>query len=142
MGGLIGTATPGKNGLMPRSLFDDLTKYYNGAPKYYRLAINKNWYSPYSSLISASSPLSGFSCIIAITWKSNDYYSAKIIVGSLHNVKLYTGVNPVDNKNELWLGLLGSDGDARSMILKNYGNDVSILSEDILPSYLSEISIS
>lgn len=57
-------------------------------------------------------------------------------------MKLYTGVNPVDNKNELWLGLLGSDGGARSMILKNYGNDVSSLSKDILPSYLSEISIS
>lgn len=142
MGGLIGVATAEKNGLMPRSLFDDLTKYYNGAPKYHRLAINKNWYSPYSSLISASSPLSGLSCIIAITWKSSNYYSAKIIAGSLQYVKLYTGINPVDNKNELWLGLLGSDGDARSMILKNYGNDVSSLSEDILPSYLSEISIS
>ena len=142
MGGLIGTATAEKEGLMPRSLFDDLTKYYNGAPKYHRLAMNKNWYSPYSSLISASSPLSGFSCIIAITWKSSDYYSAKIIVGSLHNVKLYTGVNPVDNKNELWIGLLGNDGDARSMVLKNYCNDITTLSEDILPSYLSEVIIS
>lgn len=140
MGGLIGVATPEKNGLMSISNYRRMGR--NFTKGYRKLAESSVWYNHYGALIYAASPASTDGVMISICWRGSAF-SATRISGSNNNVRLYTGDNPNTGNHELWLGMTGNDGSASELIIKDGTNiDWNSTTVDSLPAYLSEISIS
>ena len=109
LGELIGTATGNKSGLM--SVEDKKRlgrRFFKG---YTKLVESKYWYNHYVALIFGASPASNLGSLIAIDWKGDEPISVTRFLGNNDNVKLYLGRNPETNMHELWLGLIGLDGD-------------------------------
>lgn len=56
---------------------------------------------------------------------------------------MYLGSNPETNMYELWLGLIGLDGDGSEFIIQSRESiDLDSKTVETLPSYLKVISIS
>ena len=76
-------------------------------------------------------------------WKGNELISVTRFFGNNDNVKLYLGSNPETNMYELWLGLIGLDGDGSEFIIQSRESiDLDSKTVETLPSYLKVISIS
>lgn len=136
MGGLIPEATITNKGLMT-------TKQYlkNGRELsqkgYIKLAESANWYSHYSAIISASSPMSNDGVIFAVDWRGGSLKKAVINGADAYgNIKFYIGQNGAIY--ELWIGLLGSDGRISEVATSGVGFSKELTTVDELPSYLSE----
>lgn len=140
MGGLIGMATPEKNGLM--SISDKRRMGRNFSKGYWKLAESKVWYNHYGALIYGTSPASARGVLLAVSWSGTNY-SANRLSGFNGNVRLYIGDNPDTGNHELWLGLTGEDGTSSEFIIKD-GTiiDWGAVKVESLPSYLNEMSIS
>ena len=138
---LIGTATGNKSGLM--SVEDKKRlgrRFFKG---YTKLVESKYWYNHYVALIFGASPASNLGSLIAIDWKGNELISVTRFFGNNDNVKLYLGSNPETNMYELWLGLIGLDGDGSEFIIQSRESiDLDSKTVETLPSYLKVISIS
>ena len=141
LGELIGTATGNKSGLM--SVEDKKRlgrRFFKG---YTKLVESKYWYNHYVALIFGASPASNLGSLIAIDWKGNELISVTRFFGNNDNVKLYLGSNPETNMYELWLGLIGLDGDGSEFIIQSRESiDLDSKTVETLPSYLKVISIS
>ena len=141
LGELIGTATSNKSGLM--SVEDKKRlgrRFFKG---YTKLVESKYWYNHYVALIFGASPASNLGSLIAIDWKGNELISVTRFFGNNDNVKLYLGCNPETNMYELWLGLIGLDGDGSEFIIQSRESiDLDSKTVEALPSYLKVISIS
>lgn len=141
LGELIGTANAEKNGLM--SVEDKKRlgrRFFKG---YTKLVESKYWYNHYVALIFGASPASNLGSLIAIDWKGNELISVTRFFGNNDNVKLYLGSNPETNMYELWLGLIGLDGDGSEFIIQSRESiDLDSKTVETLPSYLKVISIS
>jgi len=141
LGELIGTATGNKSGLM--SVGDKKRlgrRFFKG---YTKLVESKYWYNHYVALIFGASPASNLGSLIAIDWKGNELISVTRFFGNNDNVKLYLGSNPETNMYELWLGLIGLDGDGSEFIIQSRESiDLDSKTVETLPSYLKVISIS
>ena len=141
LGGLIGTATGNKSGLM--SVEDKKRlgrRFFKG---YTKLVESKYWYNHYVALIFGASPASNLGSLIAIDWKGNELISVTRFFGNNDNVKLYLGSNPETNMYELWLGLIGLDGDGSEFIIQSRESiDLDSKTVETLPSYLKVIPIS
>ena len=141
LGELIGTATGNKSGLM--SVQDKKRlgrRFFKG---YTKLVESKYWYNHYVALIFGASPASNLGSLIAIDWKGNELISVTRFFGNNDNVKLYLGSNPETNMYELWLGLIGLDGDGSEFIIQSRESiDLDSKTVETLPSYLKVISIS
>ena len=141
LGELIGTATGNKSGLM--SVEDKKRlgrRFFKG---YTKLVESKYWYNHYVALIFGASPASNLGSLIAIDWKGNELISVTRFFGNDDNVKLYLGSNPETNMYELWLGLIGLDGDGSEFIIQSRESiDLDSKTVETLPSYLKVISIS
>ena len=141
LGELIGTATGNKSGLM--SVEDKKIlgrRFFKG---YTKLVESKYWYNHYVALIFGASPASNLGSLIAIDWKGNELISVTRFFGNNDNVKLYLGSNPETNMYELWLGLIGLDGDGSEFIIQSRESiDLDSKTVETLPSYLKVISIS
>ena len=141
LGELIGTATGNKSGLM--SVEDKKRlgrRFFKG---YTKLVESKYWYNHYVALIFGASPASNLGSLIAIDWKGNELISVTRFFGNNDNVKLYLGCNPETNMYELWLGLIGLDGDGSEFIIQSRESiDLDSKTVETLPSYLKVISIS
>lgn len=141
LGELIGVANAEKNGLM--SVEDKKRlgrRFFKG---YTKLVESKYWYNHYVALIFGASPASNLGSLIAIDWKGNELISVTRFFGNNDNVKLYLGSNPETNMYELWLGLIGLDGDGSEFIIQSRESiDLDSKTVETLPSYLKVISIS
>ena len=141
LGGLIGTATGNKSGLM--SVEDKKRlgrRFFKG---YTKLVESKYWYNHYVALIFGASPASNLGSLIAIDWKGDEPISVTRFLGNNDNVKLYLGRNPETNMHELWLGLIGLDGDGSEFIIQSRESiDLDSKTVETLPSYLKVIPIS
>ena len=141
LGELIGVANAEKNGLM--SVEDKKRlgrRFFKG---YTKLVESKYWYNHYVALIYGASPASNLGSLIAIDWKGNELISVTRFFGNNDNVKLYLGSNPETNMYELWLGLIGLDGDGSEFIIQSRESiDLDSKTVETLPSYLKVISIS
>lgn len=141
LGELIGTATGNKSGLM--SVEDKKRlgrRFFKG---YTKLVESKYWYNHYVALIFGASPASNLGSLIAIDWKGDEPISVTRFLGNNDNVKLYLGRNPETNMHELWLGLIGLDGDGSEFIIQSRESiDLDSKTVETLPSYLKVISIS
>ena len=141
LGELIGTATGNKSGLM--SVEDKKRlgrRFFKG---YTKLVESKYWYNHYVALIFGASPAANLGSLIAIDWKGNELISVTRFFGNNDNVKLYLGSNPETNMYELWLGLIGLDGDGSEFIIQSRESiDLDSKTVETLPSYLKVISIS
>lgn len=94
-------------------------------------------------MIFGASPASNLGSLIAIDWKGNELISVTRFFGNNDNVKLYLGSNPETNMYELWLGLIGLDGDGSEFIIQSRESiDLDSKTVETLPSYLKVISIS
>ena len=110
---------------------------------YTKLVESKYWYNHYVALIFGASPASNLGSLIAIDWKGNELISVTRFFGNNDNVKLYLGSNPETNMYELWLGLIGLDGDGSEFIIQSRESiDLDSKTVETLPSYLKVISIS
>ena len=110
---------------------------------YTKLVETKYWYNHYVALIFGASPASNLGSLIAIDWKGNELISVTRFFGNNDNVKLYLGRNPETNMYELWLGLIGLDGDGSEFIIQSRESiDLDSKTVETLPSYLKVISIS
>ena len=110
---------------------------------YTKLVESKYWYNHYVALIFGASPASNLGTLIAIDWKGNELISVTRFFGNNDNVKLYLGSNPETNMYELWLGLIGLDGDGSEFIIQSRESiDLDSKTVETLPSYLKVISIS
>ena len=110
---------------------------------YTNLVESKYWYNHYVALIFGASPASNLGSLIAIDWKGNELISVTRFLGNNDNVKLYLGSNPETNMYELWLGLIGLDGDGSEFIIQSRESiDLDSKTVETLPSYLKVISIS
>ena len=110
---------------------------------YTKLVESKYWYNHYVALIFGASPASNLGSLIAIDWKGNELISVTRFFGNNDNVKLYLGSNPETNMYELWLGLIGLDGDGSEFIIQSRESiDLDSKTVETLPSYLIVISIS
>ena len=110
---------------------------------YTKLVESKYWYNHYVGLIFGASPASNLGSLIAIDWKGNELISVTRFFGNNDNVKLYLGSNPETNMYELWLGLIGLDGDGSEFIIQSRESiDLDSKTVETLPSYLKVISIS
>ena len=137
MGGLIGTATVSKKGLM--STGDKRRMGRNYIKGYTKLAESKVWYNHYGALIYAASPASTRGVLLFVSWAGTNYSIARLC-GVNNNVKIYIGDNPDTGNHELWLGLTGEDGMASEFIIKDGTNiDVNSGTYDTLPSYLENV---
>lgn len=138
---LIGTATGNKSGLM--SVEDKKRlgrRFFKG---YTKLVESKYWYNHYVALIFGASPASNLGSLIAIDWKGDEPISVTRFLGNNDNVKLYLGRNPETNMHELWLGLIGLDGDGSEFIIQSRESiDLDSKTVETLPSYLKVIPIS
>ena len=141
LGELIGTATGNKSGLM--SVEDKKRlgrRFFKG---YTKLVESKYWYNHYVALIFGASPASNLGSLIAIDWKGDEPISVTRFLGNNDNVKLYLGRNPETNMHELWLGLIGLDGDGSEFIIQSRESiDLDSKTVETLPSYLKVIPIS
>lgn len=141
LGELIGTATGNKSGLM--SVKDKKRlgrRFFKG---YTKLVESKYWYNHYVALIFGASPASNLGSLIAIDWKGDEPISVTRFLGNNDNVKLYLGRNPETNMHELWLGLIGLDGDGSEFIIQSRESiDLDSKTVETLPSYLKVIPIS
>lgn len=141
LGELIGTATGNKSGLM--SVEDKKRlgrRFFKG---YTKLVESKYWYNHYVALIFGASPASNLGSLIAIDWKGDELISVTRFLGNNDNVKLYLGRNPETNMHELWLGLIGLDGDGSEFIIQSRESiDLDSKTVETLPSYLKVIPIS
>lgn len=94
-------------------------------------------------IVFGASPASNLGSLIAIDWKGNELISVTRFFGNNDNVKLYLGSNPETNMYELWLGLIGLDGDGSEFIIQSRESiDLDSKTVETLPSYLKVISIS
>ena len=110
---------------------------------YTKLVESKYWYNHYVALIFGASPASNLGSLIAIDWKGNELISVTRFFGNNDNVKLYLGSNPETNMYELWLGLIGLDGDGSEFIIQSRESiDLDSKTVETLPSYLKVIPIS
>ena len=141
LGELIGNATSNKSGLM--SVEDKKRlgrRFFKG---YTKLVESKYWYNHYVALIFGASPASNLGSLIAIDWKGDEPISVTRFLGNNDNVKLYLGRNPETNMHELWLGLIGLDGDGSEFIIQSRESiDLDSKTVETLPSYLKVIPIS
>ncbi|MEQ2809784.1 hypothetical protein, partial [Phocaeicola vulgatus] len=97
----------------------------------------------YVALIFGASPASNLGSLIAIDWKGDEPISVTRFLGNNDNVKLYLGRNPETNMHELWLGLIGLDGDGSEFIIQSRESiDLDSKTVETLPSYLKVIPIS
>ena len=110
---------------------------------YTKLVESKYWYNHYVALIFGASPASNLGSLIAIDWKGDEPISVTRFLGNNDNVKLYLGRNPETNMHELWLGLIGLDGDGSEFIIQSRESIVlDSKTVETLPSYLKVIPIS
>lgn len=110
---------------------------------YTKLVESKYWYNHYVALIFGASPASNLGSLIAIDWKGDEPISVTRFLGNNDNVKLYLGRNPETNMHELWLGLIGLDGDGSEFIIQSRESiDLDSKTVETLPSYLKVIPIS
>lgn len=136
VGGLLPEASINNKGLMP-------TKQYlkNGRELsqkgYIKLAESANWYSHYSAIISANSPMSNDGVIYAVDWRGGSLKKAVINGADTYgNIKFYIGQN--GSIYELWIGLLGNDGRISEIATNGVGFSKELTKVDELPNYLSE----
>lgn len=136
VGGLIPEASINNNGLMTINQYLKNGRALN-QKGYIKLAESANWYTHYSAIISASSPMSNDGAIYAVDWKG-DSIKKSIINGAdtYGNIKFYIGKN--GSIYELWIGLLGSDGSISEVATNGNGFSKELTSVDVLPGYLSE----
>lgn len=136
VGGLLPEVSINNNGLMT-------TKQYlkNGRELsqkgYIKLAESANWYTHYSAIISASSPMSNDGVIYAVDWRGGSIKKSIINGAETYgNIKFYIGKN--GSIYELWIGLLGSDGRISEVATSGVGFSKELTMVNELPSYLSE----
>lgn len=136
VGGLLPEVSINNNGLMT-------TKQYlkNGRELsqkgYIKLAESANWYTHYSAIISASSPMSNDGVIYAVDWRGGSIKKSIINGAETYgNIKFYIGKN--GSIYELWIGLLGSDGRISEVATSGVGFSKELTTVNELPSYLSE----
>lgn len=109
---------------------------------YRKLAESRVWYNHYSALIYAASPASTRGMLLSVSWAGTNT-SAVRLNSNNNNVKLYMGDNPETGKHELWFGMIGVDGSASEFIIAIDSEiDWNSGTTDILPSYLSAVTIS
>ena len=136
VGGLLPYASINNNGLMTINQYLKNGRALN-QKGYIKLAETDNWYTHYSAIIAASSPMSNDGAIYAVDWRGGSLKKA-IINGSdvYGNIKFYIGKN--GSIYELWIGLLGNDGRISEVATNGVGFSKELTKVDELPSYLSE----
>ena len=136
VGGLLPEVSINNNGLMTAKQY--LKNGRELSQKgYIKLAESTNWYTHYSAIISACSPMSNDGVIYAVDWKGGSIKKS-IINGAetQGNIKFYIGKN--GSIYELWIGLLGSDGRISEVATSGVGFSKELTTVNELPSYLSE----
>lgn len=136
VGGLLQEASINTKGLMPAGKYKQSGRYIvsNG---YIKIAVSNNWYTHYAAILFATSPSSEEGCMIAVDWYGTQAKKTGI-VGSSSKIKLYSGTNN-DGFHELWIGLLGETGSFKELVTNANCFSTDLISEDVLPDYLSEI---
>ena len=136
VGGLLPEASINNKGLMTINQFLKNGRALN-QKGYIKLAESANWYSHYSAIISASSPMSNDGVIYAVDWRGG-YLKKAVINGAdaYGNIKFYIGQN--GSIYELWIGLLGNDGLISEIATNGVGFSKELTKVDELPNYLSE----
>ena len=136
MGGLLPYASINNNGLMTINQYLKTGRALN-QKGYIKLAESENWYTHYSAIIAANSPMSNAGVIYAVDWKGGSLKKA-VINGfdSYGNIKFYIGKN--GSTYELWIGLLGNDGSISEVATNGKCFSKELTSVDVLPDYLSE----
>lgn len=134
VGGLLPEATISNTGLMSSRQYKKNGRRLNKRG-YIKLAESENWYTHYSSIISASSPMSSNGSLYAIDWRGGSLLKAPIINGDA-SIKFYIGKN--GDIHELWIGLLGTDGIVEELATNGGCFSQELTAVDTLPSYLTE----